>query len=134
MSKNIRRALEQHLATMSPALATAWENTSFVPTDGVPYQRAFMLPAPPDNSMLGPREWIEIGVFQVTLLYPQGEGSASAQARAEAVRVHFKRGTTLAHGGTSVLIPGTPAKAPAFISENRYAVPVSIRYQACIAT
>ena len=93
-----------------------------------------MLPAPPDNSMLGPREWIEIGVFQVTLLYPQGEGSASAQARAEAVRVHFKRGTTLAHGGKSVLIPGTPAKAPAFIPENRYAVPVSIRYQACIAT
>lgn len=130
----VRRALETRLLTMTPALSTAFENVAFTPTQGVPYQRANMLPAAPDNTMLGPREWMEIGIFQVTLFYPQGAGSADAQARAEAVREHFKRGTTLSHSGVTTIITHTPAKAAGFVSGGFYAVPISIRYQACIAS
>ncbi len=132
--QNVRRALEQRLAAMSPAIPTAWENVHFTPTVGTAWQRANMLPAAPDNTMLGPREWMEIGIFQVTLFYPQGVGSADAQARAEAVREHFKRGTTLSHSGVTTIITHTPAKAAGFVSGGFYAVPISIRYQACIAS
>lgn len=130
----VRRALETRLLAMSPALPCAMENVAFTPTQGTAYQRANMLPAAPDNTMLGPREWMEIGIFQVTLFYPQGAGSAEAQTRAEAVRSHFKRGTTLSHSGVTTIITHTPAKAAGFVSDGFYAVPISIRYQACIAS
>ncbi len=130
----VRRALETRLLTMTPAISTAFENVAFTPTQGTPYQRANMLPAAPDNTMLGPREWMEIGIFQVTLFYPQGAGSAEAQTRAEAVRAQFKRGTTVSHGGLATVITHTPAKAAAYSADGWYVVPISIRYQACIAT
>lgn len=132
--QNVRRALEQRLAAMSPAIPTAWENVHFTPTVGTPWQRANLLPASPDNTMLGPREWMEIGIFQVTLYYPAGTGSDAAQTRAEAVRAQFKRGTTVSHGGLATVITHTPAKAAAYSADGWYVVPISIRYQACIAT
>lgn len=130
----VRRALETRLLAMSPALPCAMENVAFTPTQGTAYQRANMLPAAPDNTMLGPREWMEIGIFQVTLFYPEGAGSGAAQERAEAVRTHFKRGTTVSHSGITTIVTHTPAKAPAYSRDGWYVVPISIRYQACIAS
>lgn len=127
---HIRRALETRLAAMSPALATAWENSPYEPEPGTPYQRAFMLYAAPENEVLGCDYRREVGVFQVSLFYPPGTGSAAAQARADAVQEHFPRGLTLTHSGTSVLIPRSPAKAPGFNADGWYVVPVSIPYRA----
>jgi hypothetical protein len=132
MSESIRRALETHLNAMTPAVATAWEGVSFTPATGVPYQRAHMLPATPDNRQMGSSMRIERGVFQVMLCYPSGVGSATAQARADAVVAWFKRGTTLSSGGVQTIVTDTPAKSPAFIDTDRYVVPISIRYQACV--
>ncbi len=130
MSENIRKALELRLAAMSPALATAWENVSYVPVQGTPYQRVTLLPAAPDNSVLGCAYRREVGILQVSLFYPINTGSIAAQARAEAVRSHFPRGLTLSNGGTNVLVTHTPSKAVAMQEGDRYVVPVSIRYQA----
>lgn len=132
MSESIRRALETHLAAMSPALATAWENAPFTPVSGTPYQKAFMLYAAPDNSTLGCQRRREVGVFQVTLCYPTGVGNSACQSRAEAVREHFKRGTTVSHGGQSVLVTQTPNKATLGVDGDRYMVAVSIPYSADI--
>lgn len=132
MSESIRRALEIRLAAMTPALDTAYENIPFTPVSGTPYQRANMLPANPDNPSQGGTHYLEIGIFQVSLFYPNDVGSATAQARADAVRVWFKRGTTLTHGGINTTVIATPAKAPAFNDGDRYVIPISIRYQANI--
>lgn len=132
MSENIRRALETHLAAMSPALATAWENAQFQPTNGTPYQRAFMLYAAPDNSTLGCQRRREVGIFQITLCYPTGVGNSTAQSRAELVRDHFKRGTTVTHSGQSVLVTQTPSKTTLGVDGDRYMVAVTIPYSADI--
>jgi len=130
MSEATRRALETALAAMTPPLATAYENASFTPTTGVPYQRANMLYATPENEVLGCTRRREIGIFQVQLYYPIGPGSAAAQARADAIRAAFPRGSVFTHSGVNTLIRRTPFKSPGFTDADRYVVTVSIPFEA----
>lgn len=130
----IRGALQSWLAGMSPALATAWENVEFTPAQGAPYQRVNLLAADPDNTTQGSAMFIEVGVLQVTLTYPAGSGYVAAEARAEAVRSRFKRGTTLTQDGVRVHITRTPSIAPAIQEPGWYSIPISIRWQAFITT
>lgn len=125
-------ALETHLNALSPALQTALENKKFTPTTGTPYQRVNLLPATPDNSSQGQHHYREIGLMQVMLCYPVGNGRANAIARAELLRTHFKRGLTLTNETLQVIITQTPAIGGAFIDNDWYMVPVSIYYQSDI--
>lgn len=124
----IRKALETRLAAM-PALATAYEGVDFTPVVGTPYQKAFLLPAAPDNSTQGASYYRELGVFQVTLCYPKGTGANAAQTRAELIKTQFKRATTMIESSLRVVVTNTPTISPGFIDGDRYCVPVSIYYQ-----
>lgn len=126
----VRAALETRLGTLTPALPTAFENAAFTPVAGTPYQRVFLLPATPDNEVLGCDYYREIGILQVSLYYPVNGGPGTAQARAQLLRTHFKRGTTMTSGGVTTTVSATPAIAPAFVDGDRYVIPVSIRYRA----
>lgn len=130
----VRAALETRLGTLTPALSTAYENAAFTPVAGTPYQRVFLLPATPDNEVLGCDYYREIGIFQVMLCYPLNGGPAAAQARAELLRTHFKRGTSVSNGGVSTIVTATPAVDRALIDGDRFCIPVSIRYRAEITT
>lgn len=132
--RSIRDALENHLKAMTPALPTSFENASFTPpTDGSAYQEAVLLPANPIVPM-GDMTYLEQGVFQVTVLYPLGEGTADAEERAEAIRSHFHRGLTLTVGGVSTIITSVPTVAKGFPDDGQWRVPVSIRWQAQVNT
>ena len=130
----IRAALENRLAALTPALATSYENAVFTPVNDVPYQRVSLLPANPDNSMAGSKTYLEVGIFQVTLCYPIKAGTAAASTKAEAVRTHFKRGTSLVESGLTVLITNTPRLSPAMVEGGRYCIAVSVTYQTQIST
>jgi len=130
----IRKALEQRLAALAPAIATAYENAPFVPAVGTPYQRVSMLPATPDNSTQGATLYLEIGIFQVTLMWPMGVGPSVMEDRAQLLRAHFKRGTSMVESGITVIVTKTPSVAPAFVDGDRFTVPVSIAFQAQVAT
>lgn len=123
---NIRAALETALAAMSPTLATAFENVTFAPVAGTPYQRVEWLFARPDNSEYGPN-YRQDGICQVTLCYPTGAGSGAINARAELLKSSFKRGNSFASGGVTVVISDTPEVMPAYVDGDRYCIPVSIR-------
>jgi hypothetical protein len=124
----IRQCFEARLALM-PALSTAYENVTFTPVTGTPYQKVNLLPAQPDNAALGDGYYREQGLFQVTLCYPNSGGAALAEARAELVIQHFKRATRMEKNNQAVLVTRTPSKAPAFVSGDRYCIPISIYYQ-----
>lgn len=49
----IRKALEKRLGALAPALSTAYENSSFTPVNGTPYQRVNLLPATPADLVMG---------------------------------------------------------------------------------
>lgn len=127
----IRTALETALATVSPALATQWENTPYTPVVGTPYQAVYLLTATPDNREIGPG-YTEQGFLQVSLFYPLGTGAAAAVARAALIRAKFPFSATFASGGVTVIIKGTPEISPARIEDDRYLLPVRVRFEAHI--
>ena len=123
-----RAALETALNGIAPSLSTAWENVAFTPpASSVPYQRAHVLFATPDNAVIG-NEWIERGIFQVTLCYPLQAGDGAARARVALLRTEFYRGRTLTSGGTKVVIERTPDAGSGTADGDRWVVPVRIRW------
>lgn len=128
----VRAALEVALATMAPPLATAYENAPFTPVAGAPYQRANVLFAEPANLEMGSARYTEQGYLQVSLAYPLNAGPAAATARAELLRSTFYRGASFSSGSVTVHIEKTPEIAPGRVEEDRFVVPVKIRFFAHI--
>ena len=129
---SIRKALEKHLLALTPAFPTATQNNAFIPTTGVPYQKIHLLPNTPNNAVQGASMYFERGIFQITLLWPTGVGAMAADTRAELIRNHFRRGTSLVESGITVHVTNTPSIASAIPDGDRYAVPVSVYWQAQI--
>jgi hypothetical protein len=123
----IRSALEVALAAMTPALSTAWENAPFTPVVGTPYQRVNLLMAEPVNPEMG-RFTRDQGFLQVSLAYPLNAGPAAASARAELIRDTFYRGRSFTSGGLVTTVERTPEIAPGRVEEDRWVIPVKIRF------
>ncbi len=131
----IRRALEKHLAALTPGVPTAWDNVSFSPpADGSVYQEARFVPNEPNGEMMDSLTYIEQGFMQVALFYPQGKGPRDAENRVDALRTHFRRGTTLVEGGVSTIITRVPTVAAAVPADGQWRVPVTIYWQAQVAS
>ena len=131
----VRRALEKYLAGMVGNLAnTVYENeVKEPPVDATtPYQKCFLLPAEPDNHVQGSGVYRAHGVFQVSLLYPPGNGSSAVATQAELLRSRFRRGASISESGLSITITDTPAVGRGFEDGHRWHVPVSIRWQAFV--
>ena len=125
----IRQALETALNALSPALATAWENVPYTPVVGTPYQAVYLLRAEPDNIEIG-SAYTERGIFQINLFYPLDTGPGAAEARAEVIRDAFPRGASFTASGVTTHIEKTPEIGPARIEDDRYFLPVRIRFYA----
>lgn len=125
----VRIALETALAAMSPALGTAWDNADYTPTVGTPYQQAHLMPAEPANPETGGLVR-EQGILSVRLMYPLGAGPGTAETRAELIRSTFYRGASFTSGGVTTVIERTPEIAPGRAEDDRWVVPVRIRFYA----
>jgi len=128
---SVRAALQSKLNGMA-ALDTAWENISYTPVVGTPYQAAYVMPAIPDNPTMGDDFYREQGIFQISLFYPLQEGTAIAEARAQLIRTTFKRGTSMTSGGVTVRIDKTPEIGAGRVDGDRWHIPVKIRWFAGI--
>lgn len=125
---DLRAALEEALAAMTPALPTAWENTSYTPVADVPYQRVSLLRAEPINAEYG-ANFQDSGILQVSLMYPPGQGAAPAEDRAQLLRTTFRRGASFTKNGLVVKIIRTPNILPAGTADDgRFVLPVSITF------
>jgi hypothetical protein len=125
--QNIRRALEKRLAALD-TFDTQYENVTFSPRPGVPYQRVNLLPANVDNTTVGNGYFRDQGIFQIMLCYPSNGGTAGVEARIEQLRNHFKRATALVEGGQSITVFRTPSVAVGFVEQDRFCVAVSVPY------
>lgn len=125
----VHSIFEVALAALQPPIDTVWQNVDFKPTVGTPYQAAYLLPAEPDNPEIGPG-YIQRGIFQVNLFYPQGRGWEDAGLRAEQIRAAFPRGLSLTDAGVIVNIIATPEIGPARAEDDLYFVPVKVRWSA----
>ena len=128
---SVRAALETKLATITPAIATAYENTPYTPVSGTPYQACYLLPVT-ENPTMGDGYYRLAGIFQVTLFYPLQTGPAAAAARAELIRTAFKRGTSMVSGSVTVIVERTPDILQGRVDGDRWALPVRVRFFAGI--
>lgn len=127
----IRAALETALNGITPAIATAWENSAFSPpASSVPYQQVNILFAEPENPTYGNSYHLEQGFMQVKLMYPLQAGSLTAMTRAELIRATFYRGASFTNGGVTAVINRTPSISPGNVEGDRWAVIVKIRFTA----
>jgi hypothetical protein len=128
---SIRAGLETALNGMSPALATAWENASYSPVPGTPWQMVTLLPAEPDNREMNATH-IERGLMQVNLFYPLNAGPGAAETRAELIRETFSRGASFTSSGVVTHLERTPEIAPGRVEDDWYLKPVRVRFYALI--
>ena len=107
---------------------TAYPNAAFTkPAPSVAWASVFVIPA--TTAPLSIRDSDEMaGVFQIDLNYPINSGAGAAQAKADAIRAHFKRGTVLS--GVEL---GTVSVANLGPVDGWFRVAVSINYRSFVA-
>ena len=130
MIVSVRKALEQHLNTLSPKWATAWESVAFNANATVPFQRVFLLPGVPVAEGVFRSSVVRhVGVFQVDVCTPIEGGPASGDARAAAIQQHYKRGTSLEIAGQQNLwVPDHPSISPAIFDATWRVLSVTISW------
>jgi hypothetical protein len=124
---DITAALEVRLAAMPGVLPTVWENTEANPPTTA-FQQVNFLPGAPDNPAVGSGMYRELGLMQVTLLYPINSGSGAAYQMAETIRNWFPRASSYSSGGFTAIIERTAAIGPGSVQSERFVLPVSIYY------
>ena len=65
------------LDEITPSIPTKKPNVSFTPAVNQPYQRARLLPSPPENPTMGDDYHRENGIFEIVLFYPINGATAA---------------------------------------------------------
>lgn len=126
----IRRAFEQRLKLNG--LPIGYENVEFAkPASGMFYYFD-LIPATPVDDVMGSEFRFDVGIGQISLMYPLNKGTGAAEGRAEIIRDLFHRGLTLVEDDVQVEVVRTPAIAKGYPDQGFWRIPISVRYQAQI--
>ena len=130
----IRAAFETPLAAwaavQSPALPVAWENVTFAP--GTRHVRANLLPAATVSLDLLGRHRRYQGIFQVSLVMPQGDGMGPTEALVSSLEAEFPQHALFTSGGIRIYIVRPMSAAAALTSADDVMTPCSFRYSSDI--
>lgn len=126
----IRAALDDELYQLDTAFHTAIPNVHFDPVKNTPYQKTKITPQTVENPTYGDNFHRERGSFLVVLCYPLGSGEGAVMDKADEVKGWFYRGKSIEQSGVTVTIRTTPTIGTAYVSDDRYCVPVTIFYYA----
>lgn len=127
----IRSAFETTLKTWAdaqiPAIPIAFENVTFTPP-ATRYLRAFLLPADTGSRDLEGRHREYLGVYQISIVLPIGNGAGPGETLVAALEALFPMTAPLTSGGLQVFItsPLSASKAPQ--DPDRYVIPCSLTY------
>ncbi len=125
----IRQALEKAVLAVTPAIDTHFENTTFSPKAGKPYQQLYFLPAKPEAAVIDDSISEVLGVFQITLRYPAGEGVKNVLERARLYEKAFSVGAKFEHAGIKTYIYSPTEVKTLGVDGDRYGVAVSIYFK-----
>lgn len=126
IEQKISAALATRLSTLG--LPTQYENSQYSPVAGVTYLKEDLLPA--DNTSITLNQsTMHSGIYQVSVYAPKDANKGGGYAIAKQVLEKFERGLRLTYDGLTVTIMSA-SQSPAFISSDRWVVPVSIIYRA----
>lgn len=128
---DIESALELRLMDLGNPPEIAWEDLGFAPKTGAPYLRVHHLHNMPRDKYIDAGNAEFPGIFQVTVVYPEGRGKVEAKQMAARIAQLFAPVQVLPAGTTyQVSITQTPAIAGGMPDDGWYSVPVSISWRA----
>lgn len=127
----IRQLYEQRLATWAAGkpLPVAWQNVALTPPAGT-YLRAFLLPADTDSQDMAGDHRAYTGVFQVSIVTPNGQGSGAAEELAEELAALFPMALRLTSGAFAVQIIAPTSIGQQIPGDTHLTLPVWFRYRA----
>lgn len=130
----VRQALEVAFNTWATAnnVDIAWQNRPYTPAINTMYVRATMLPAETLNPSLGDDHRRYVGILQLLIYAPDGNGSGASEALADTLLTYFKRGESFTISSVLVRILDSPSISGGFNDNGWYVTPVSVRYQSDI--
>lgn len=120
-----------HLAglTLSTPLTVAWPDVDFTPP-AAGYVRVTFLPNETMQSELGDAgRNRHMGLFQVSVMWPEGNGSVTPTDLAGEIVAHFKRGTVITHDGLIIHIDRPPYISPRLKDSPYTQYPVTVSYR-----
>lgn len=125
----VRKLFESRLATWAATkgIDVAWENAHYTPADET-YLRAFLLRGTTTSRDMAGANRHRVGVFQVNVVAPLGSGPGAAEAIGEEICALFPAQLRLTDSTFTVLVAQPMALHTGIASEDRYTVPVSLRY------
>lgn len=130
--KLIRTALESRLATWaaahSPVLQVAWQNAAFTPPAAT-HLRAFLIPADTGSDDLKGDHRQYLGIFQVSIVVPDGAGPGEADTIISELDTLFPVNLRLTSGAITVLVTSPVSAGPGQNEPGLYVVPVSFAYR-----
>lgn len=126
IEQKISAALATRLATLN--LPTQYENSQFNPVAGITYLKEDLLPANNTSTTLN-QSTMHSGIYQVSVYAPKDANKGKGYATAKQVLDLFTRGLRLTYQDLSITIMSA-SQTPAFISGDRWVVPISIFYRA----
>jgi hypothetical protein len=133
MSQSIVRTIfESTLNDWASAegIPVAWENVSLTPEPDVTYLRAFMLWAPTIAPDVSARMRSLYGIFQVSVVAPQGTGPGAAEDMVAAIGDLFPPTQPMRLAGVTVWMLQPMSQAPAMPEADRFVIPCSVQFQA----
>lgn len=130
-NKLIRSLYEQRLSAWAAArsLLVAWQNVPFTPPAGI-YLRAFLLPADTDSLDLEGAHRLYTGVFQISVVAPNGQGNGAAEQLSADLGAEFPNALRLTSGAFAVQIVAPCSQGPTIQGDTHHTIPVWFRYRA----
>ncbi len=118
-------------ATITPALATAWENVKFTPVTGTPYQQVNLIMSSVENKFINDvLDHEELGFLQIRLAYPVNVGAKNAEDRAQLIRSTFYNNLKLSETGLKIIINQTPEVRVLGIDGDRFEIVATVYFKA----
>lgn len=114
---------------VAESVPIAHPNVSYTPNASDTYIAVNVAPiATPTRFLDGDREMI--GVFLARIEAPKGTGSIAAATLAGKLAEHYPYNLQLVQGSAKVKVMDTPQMQPPFVTDERYIMPVRIRFHA----
>lgn len=129
---NIKTAIETAIGTLSPSLDTVWENTTYIPITGIPYQQVWFLDFLVHQCEINISSYQVTSYFQIDLMYPLLSGTGAVLLRAEKIKSLFKQGSSFISNGQTVNIMQTPIIGGGKVENDRWKVIVKVYYSSWI--
>lgn len=127
----VLNALMGYVASLGLGLPVAWPNVDYTPPADGKYIAATFLPNGAGRvAITSGTAHRRIGLLQLTVYWPRGEGMFKPMEQAAAVADSFATDQKIVSGGTTIRITKAPDIAGPIIEEHAAQVPVTVSWEA----